>query len=660
MTLFQKFPDGICFQRRNETVRLTAFGRDGLRLQATCNADFQDRPHALLDPAAPPAGALQIKVTETGARIVNGQIVAEVSGEGQIRYARTADNETLLQEVQTHILKPSARRYRSRGADSWQVQCLFEPDEGERFYGLGQHRHGRLDQKGCVLELRQANCEVSIPFVVSSKRYGFLWNNPAVGRVELARNGTRWLAEQCKQIDYYITAGRSYEEIMARYADATGHAPMLPEFASGFWQSRLRYRTQAELLEVAREYKRRELPLSVIVIDFFHWTLMGDWKFDPACWPDPDAMVAELKDMGVEVMVSVWPSVNPASENFQEMFERGLLAQAERGEPVFMAFMDNDSPELGSKQLYFIDPTRPETRRFVWDRCRQNYYDKGIRVFWLDCCEPQMPTADHDNVRFQAGSALELGCLYPREVERAFYEGLVEAGEDDIITLCRSAWAGSQRYAAAVWSGDIESTFDVLAGQVRAGLNIGLSGIPWWTTDIGGFLDGDPTDPTMRELIVRWFQYGVFCPLFRLHGNREPSDGRSGAPNEVWSYGEQAYPILAEQLRLRERIRPYVMEQMRRAHEHGTPPMRPLFYDFPADETAYEVEDQFLLGPDVLVAPVTVEGARQRRVYLPEGTDWTDPASGETHTGGQWIDAAAPLERIPVFCRAGAEVPIQP
>ncbi len=237
---------------------------------------------------------------------------------------------------------------------------------------------------------------------------------------------------------------------------------------------------------------------------------------------------------------------------------------------------------------------------------------------------------------------------------RAFYEGMQTEGETEIITLNRSAWAGSQRYAAAVWSGDIASTFEALSNQIRAGLNIGLSGIPWWTTDIGGFMGGNTEDPVFRELIVRWFQYGVFCPLFRLHGHRLPAPSpKSGGPNEVWSFGDEAYVIIQQQLFLRERLRPYIMDQMRAAHEHGAPIIRPLFFDFPADEMSWMVEDQFMFGPDILVAPVTEYGMRHRNVYLPAEVEWINAQSGEDYTGGQTIKAAAPLEHIPVFLRRG-------
>jgi alpha-D-xyloside xylohydrolase len=228
------------------------------------------------------------------------------------------------------------------------------------------------------------------------------------------------------------------------------------------------------------------------------------------------------------------------------------------------------------------------------------------------------------------------------------------------ITLCRSAWAGSQRYGAAVWSGDIDVTFETLRAQIAAGLNIGLSGIPWWTTDIGGFHGGDPEDPEYRELLIRWFQYAVWCPLFRLHGHREPrthlGSAVTGGPNEVWSYGEEAYAIIVKLLALRERMRPYILEQMRVASEHGTPPMRPLWFDDPEDEAAWTVEDEFCFGPDILVAPITELAARQRTVYVPRRSDWRDPGTGTRLSGGNWHDVEAPLEWTPVLVREGVDL----
>jgi len=537
------------------------------------------------------------------------------------------------------------------------VEVRFCPHPDERFYGLGQHRHGKLNQKGAVIDLVQRNNEVAIPWLLSSRGYGFLWNNPALDRVELATTGTRWVAEATREIDYWVTTGDTPAEIMAHYADATGHAPMLPEWAAGFWQSRLRYRTQSEVLDVTREYRRRGLPLSVIVIDFFHWPMQGCWDFDPACWPDPEAMVRELEQMGIKVMVSVWPSVNGNSPNFEFMRKRGYLLRTERGVSAIFPFMDTQ-PE-GLVYIHYYDPSRPEARRFVWERCRDHYYRRGIKVFWLDACEPEMDPPDHGNLRYHIGNGREVGALYPFLHQQTFYEGLKAEGEQEIIMLCRSAWPGSQRFGAAVWSGDIESHFDVLRTQVPAGLNIGLSGIPWWTTDIGGFKEGDPRTAEFRELLVRWFQYGTFCPLFCLHGNRLPTDGKYGAPNEVWSFGEDVYAILKRYLFVRERLRPYILQQMDHAHVQGIPPMRPLFFDFPDDPGSWEIDDEFMFGPDLLVAPILEKGARRRQVYLPPASFWTDAWTGVKYKGGSCVEAPAPLDIIPVYLREGSALPVR-
>jgi alpha-D-xyloside xylohydrolase len=579
-----------------------------------------------------------------------------------IHFLNAATGAELLAESPSYFPRPPARQFKSVGGDHFRVEARFRAYDDERLYGLGQHQHGRLDQKGCVIDLFQNNTEVCIPFLLSSRGYGLLWNNPAVGRVELGQDQTRWVAEATPQLDYWITTGDMPAEIVEHYADATGHAPMLPDWAAGFWQCKLRYRTQEELLSVAREHKRRGLPLSVIVVDFFHWTLAGDWQFDPQCWPDPAGMVRELEEMGVKVMVSIWPTVNALSSNFEEMQRRGLLVRTERGVPAHMPFRDN-KPQ-GLIYAHYYDPTHPKARQFIWERVREGYYQHGIKVWWLDACEPEIRPRDPENLRYHLGNGLAVTNIYPLMHARAFYEGMRGEGEEEIITLCRSAWAGSQRYGAAVWSGDIRSTFEALRAQVPAGLNIGLSGIPWWTTDIGGFFDGDISTPYFRELIVRWFQYGTFCPLFRLHGLRLPlsepmGNEMTGAPNEVWSFGDEAYAIIRELLFLRERLRPYVMEQMHLAHERGIPPMRPLFFDFPQDEGCAMVDDQFMFGPDLLVAPVLYEGARRREVYLPAGTTWTDAWTDGTLDGGQRITAEAPLERIPLYLRGEAKLPIR-
>lgn len=638
-----------------ETVRIEPWGNDSLRVRATLSSVSEG--HGALR-VRPPARAV-IKQEVGTATITVGALTAAVDAVGHIRFLRAVGGIELLAEKPIHFWWPGPRNFTATGNGYQQLEQSFAAYEDERLFGLGQHTHGHLDQKGMVLDLVQRNAEVSIPFLVSNRGYGFLWNNPAVGRVELGRTATRWVSDSARQIDYWVTTG-SPSQITRRYSDVTGHAPMLPSWAAGFWQSKLRYRTQEELLEVAREYRRRDLPLSVIVADFFHWTQLGDWRFEPSEWPDPRAMVDELAAMGTRLMVSVWPSVGVLSSNYGPMLKAGYFIASERGAPHHADWPDRHASTR--LPVAFYDATNAEAREYVWEQLYTNYYQYGIKVFWLDACEPEIKPGHVDNLRLTVGPGREVMNRYPADHARTVYEGMRAAGEDQVVSLVRSAWAGSQQWGAFLWSGDIPATFESLAAQVRAGLNVGLSGIPWWSTDIGGFHGGDPSDPDYRELIVRWFQYGVWCPLFRLHGDRLPrtplSQAMSGGPNEIWSYGDDAYVILSEVLRLRERIRPYVLEQMASAAQDGLPPMRPLWFDFPGDETAWAIEDQYLFGPSVLVAPVTTLGARSRQVYLPEGATWTDAFTGEPSPGGKWSTVPAPLERIPIFLRDGALVPL--
>jgi alpha-D-xyloside xylohydrolase len=656
--------DGVLEVRhRHEVIRIQAWGADSARVRVA-RYRIPDGSAGALGGHPPAGSAGQVQITSSRAALTSGRLRVEVTfeqaegaPEPRITF-RDADGTELLAESRQHFWMPGARVFTGNRSGSYEIQQQFAAYPGERLYGLGQRTHGRLNLKGLALDLVQRNGEVSIPFVLSDRGYGLLWNCPAVGRVTFAENATRWQAAQGREIDYWLTAAATPARILGRYADATGHAPDLPSWASGFWQSKLRYRTQDELMGVAREYHRRGLPLSVIVADFFHWSAMGDYRFDPADWPDPDAMVAELRELGVELMVSVWPTVSPLSENYAEFYDQGLLVGADQGTEFQQVIQDKGM--AAPMPVAFYDPTNPRARKRVWELIEQNYLSRGIRVFWLDASEPELNPAHPANLSLYAGPGAEVAGIYPRDNARLFADGMAAAGREQTVLLSRSAWAGSQRYGAAVWSGDIPATWDSLRRQVRAGLSIALSGIPWWTTDIGGFHGGDPRDPGYQQLVVRWFQYGVFCPLFRLHGDREPrvptGHAMTGGPNEAWSYGKAAYQRITAALRLREQLRPYVHEQMRVAARTGVPPMRPLFVDFPDDPQAWRIEDQLLFGPDLLVAPVLEPDTSARDVYLPAGRRWVEAATGEHHDGGAAVRVPVSPDRIPVFTREGAEV----
>lgn len=602
--------------------------------------------------------------------VKNGKITAVISPEGWISYYNQK-GELLTEEYWRNRnrinrycvpLRIDARELKPiPGSTDYELTMRFEAFDDEKIFGMGQYQEKNLNKKGAMLELAHRNSQASVPFMVSSRGYGFFWNNPAIGTAVFGANKTEWYAKSTKKLDYFITAGDTPFEIEEQYSAATGRTPMMPEYGMGYWQCKLRYRNQDEILAVAREHKKRGLPMDAIVIDFFHWTMQGEFKFEPRDWPDPKAMVDELKSMGIETVVSVWPTVDERSENYGEMNDRGYLVTPDRGLSYHMSWMGN---------TVFYDVTNPGAQKFVWEKCKENYYKNGIRCFWLDEAEPEYGPYDFDNYRYYEGPALQCSNVYPVGYAKGFYDGLKAEGEKDIMSLVRCAWAGSQKYGVLTWSGDVYSSFRSMREQLQAGLNMCVAGIPWWTSDIGGFLGGDIKDPAFKELLVRWFAWGAFCPVFRMHGERSPwyereqefIDGvrqlTSGQDNEVWSFGEDNYEILKKYLFIRERLRLYIRSCMEQASKTGAPVMRPLFFDFAEDKESWNVEDAYMFGPDLLVAPVMEAGATERRVYLPAGTKWTDAYTKKVYEGGNYVTVPAPIDVIPVFMREGISYPI--
>ncbi len=653
----------IVYRYGGETVWLEAFGQNGVRVRSTQNAAFDTR-HWALDPKDAHPGKTELFCAESDAaksygdtdpvqvaRLTNGSIAASMDANGVICFTGK-NGKPLLKECARRLcdevgmaLGIGPRVYKGEQSNLFRTEVRFCANADEKIFGMGQYQQHELDLKGCVLELAQRNSQVSVPFYLSSLGYGFLWNNPAIGEVAFGKNYTQWVAQKTGQIDYLVIAGDTPAEIHREYMQLTGLPPMMPEYGLGFWQCKLRYASQQELLGVARRYRQLGIPLDVIVCDFFHWTCEGDFQFDPAYWPDPEGMCRELAEMGIRLMVSVWPTVSIHSKNYLQMAENGLLTRTERGVADMMNMPDKVS---------FFDATNPEARQFVWQQIKQNYWDKGARLYWLDVAEPEYGSYDFDLYRYQLGPSMEVGNSYPRFYLKVFYEGMTAAGEPAPLLLSRSAWAGSAKYGALVWSGDIISSFECFDRQVKAGINMGIAGIPWWTTDIGGFHGGKGENPLFRELFCRWFAWACFCPVMRLHGNRQGGHDvpgtiyGSGGDNEIYSFGEEVFAICKKYIALRESLRPYLRKVMEKAHTDGSPIMQPLFYAYPKDTVCWSVEDEYLFGPEYLVAPVTVQGAASRKVYLPKG-EWQCIHTGTRYPGGQWIELPAPIDVIPVL-----------
>jgi len=617
-----------------------------------------------------------VQYNGNSASIVNGQTKAEVDQDGKITFyssngqvlleefwrfrkkgIKKMDESTFIDENMLNnfvsALKISGREFKPVLGGDYQVHVRFEANDDEKIFGMGQYQQKQLNLKGCQLELAHRNSQASVPFMLSNKGYGFLWNNPSIGKVTFAENITDWYASDTTSVDYWICADETPKKILEDYTEVTGRAPKMPDYGLGLWQSKLRYRTQSEVLKVAHRYHDNGIPLSVIVVDYFHWPNQGDFKFDEKYWPDPQKMVNELDKMGIKLMVSIWPNIDKQSENYQEMLDKGYLVKSDRGSGLTMLFQGNTT---------FFDTTNPKAREFVWDKVKKNYYDKGVHIFWLDEAEPEYSPYDFDNYRLKAGRNTQVGNVYPKLYSKGFYEGMQNSGQEDIVNLVRSAWAGSQKYGALVWTGDIDSSFRSFKYQYQCGLNMGIAGIPWWTTDIGGFHGGNPDDDEFRELIIRWFEFGTFCPVLRMHGDREPhtvpvSDHgggkvETGAGNEIWSYGQKAFEIMKEYVKQRNMMKPYISDAMNEAHDKGYPVMRPLFFDFPNDKEAWNITDQHMFGDKLLVAPIFDYGLRKRLVYLPvlaDGKKWININNGDSYVGGKKYLVEAPLNVIPVF-----------
>jgi alpha-D-xyloside xylohydrolase len=516
----------------------------------------------------------------------------------------------------------------------------------EGFYGLGQHQAGVWNYRGETVDLSQENTEIAVPLLVSTNGYGIFWNNPS--RSVVNNRFVHWLymsAEVADRVDYYFFYGPDADQIIGHYRELTGEVPLFGRWAYGFWQCKNKYQSQGEVEAVAAKYRALHIPVDNIVQDWFWWVTMGEMKWNPH-YPDPQAMINKLHDEHFHLMVSVWPYFRPGSATYDEFDKNGWF--------VAKTLSGGFHP-LG-QALY--DATNPAAQKKYWENVNAALYQKGVDAWWLDTDEPETE-GKQDNILVDHKLAIGSGARYAN-VFPLFHAGGVSEGQQEasdkkrVFILSRSAYAGVQRYGVTAWSGDVLSDWVTFARQIPAGLNYSLSGMPYWTTDIGGFISGgNLNDPKFRELFVRWFQFGTFSPIFRVHGTRYPDE------NELWSYGPDAQKILVDYDNLRYRLLPYIYsEAWQVTSNHGTL-MRPLVMDWRNDVVAQNTGDEYLFGSAILVSPVTTQGATSRTVYLPKAT-WYDFWTGAKIEGDKRIEAAAPLEKLPLYVRAGSVIPMGP
>jgi alpha-D-xyloside xylohydrolase len=546
------------------------------------------------------------------------------------------------------------------------VGANFASPDDEHYYGLGENQEGYLDHRGHKIECwadytAAAGPSFCVPFLVTNKGYGLLWDNASKTTIEPGFNErTRWESQAGDRVSFFVIAGPSMDTIYAGYKLLTGPTPMLPKAAYGYIQSKNRYASQAELMAVAQGYRDRHLPADVLVVDWFYYTMMGQMDFDPKAWPDPTAMNKQLHDMGYTTMISVWPRFMPGSRYYDMLRKNDWFIHLADGTPIDGLPFDHTGSD--------IDTTNPAAADWYWKIIREDIVSKGFDSIWEDETEPDLPP---NGAYFKIGPGTRYFNVYPLFHTASVYDGYRkdEPNQRGLI-LSRDAFTGAQRNGAIFWSSDISATWDAFRRQLPTGLDVVASGIAYWSNDTGGWQGIprehhpahppllDPSDARAEvgnnddypELYTRWFEYATFEPIFRTHGSRKE--------NEVWSYGKQAEPILEKYLRLRYELMPYIYSLGYHTWLTGAPYMRPLFMDFPNDPNVAELSNEYMFGPDFLVAPVTDQGMTSRKVYLPEGTDWYNYWTNERVKGGQTITVDAPIETIPLFVRAGSILPL--
>jgi alpha-D-xyloside xylohydrolase len=546
------------------------------------------------------------------------------------------------------------------------VGASFVSPDDEHYYGLGDNQEGFLDHRGHPVRcwndyLSPAAPTTCVPFVVTNKGYGLVWDNPSKTTFEPGFNEqTNWVSQVGDRVSFFVIAGDTADEIYAGYRLLTGPTPMLPKAAYGYIQCKQRYSSQAELLSVAKGYRDRHLPADVLVVDWFYYTKMGQMDLDPKFWPDPVAMNKQLHEMGFETMISVWPRFVPEDRFYSDLLKKGWLIHTADGKPIDGLPYDRAGSD--------IDSTNPEAAAWYWKTIHENILSKGFDSLWADETEPDLPP---NGAYYHIGPGTQYFNVYPLLHVGALYEGFrKDEPNRRALILSRDAYLGIQGKGAIVWSSDIYPTWDTLRRQIPTGLNFAASGITYWSNDTGGWQylpsEHHPAHPPLLdpsdaravvggyddypELYTRWFQYATFLPIFRTHGSRPA--------NEVWSYGKQAEPILEKFLRLRYQLMPYIYSLGYQTWLTGAPFMRALPLDFPNDSDVTDLRDEYMFGPAFLVAPITEQGASSRAVYLPAGADWYNYWTNERVKGGQTITASAPIDTMPLFVRAGSIIPM--
>jgi alpha-D-xyloside xylohydrolase len=670
--------------------------------------------------------AFTVSSNRTRVELRTAQVRAEIDKTTGAVGFLTLGGRSLLGEQPNGRVLPVA----DASSASADVSQDFELSADEALYGLGQHQEGFFDLRDIPVHLLQANTNIAIPFLISTRGYGLLWNNPSLTDFDPARNqipldengiGTfetgsegeygfllsgnyrnklrlsvngqqiidlenMWLplsagakmhlaahtiyrvnaesggdtklalrppsdtmtfrSQVGDAVDYYFFYGPAPARVVAEYREFTGAAPLLPKWAYGFWQCRERYSSQQQILDVAAEFRKREIPVDALVQDWQYWGKYG-WnamRFDESAYPDPAAMMSALHRGDFHLVISVWAKFGAETEVDKEFVANNLVLKtaASTGEPGEAKEREN-----------WADLFNPQAQKVFWSDMNRNLFSAGLDGWWLDASEPEGDPLKEDTTYLGPGKGVRNA--FPLFETSAVYHGQRATSEDKrVVILTRSAYTGAQRNGTISWSGDISANWETLRRQIPAGLSFSMSGFPYWTTDIGGFFRpaDQYTSPEYHELLIRWFQFGAFCPIFRVHGFRSET--------EMWNYGPDVEKVLREYDELRYRLLPYIYSAAWGVTNRGEIVMRALPFVYPQDASVRQVSDQFLFGDSLLINPVTAPHATSRSVVLPAGDNWVDFWTGRTHRGGQTITVDAPLDQMPILVKEGSIVPLGP
>jgi alpha-D-xyloside xylohydrolase len=663
VTASKESPEGARYSVDGGTLRVQFWSPEIVRITYAADAEL------------PTLNSLSVVASPTGVpwkRQENDQFFTMVGPRMKVRIDKQTgavsifnpSDQLLLREApQGRKIEPATQSGVS--GTSCAQSFALSPDEG--IYGLGQHQRGAWNYgSGGVFNVRlaQANTDVGIPVMTSSKGYMLLWDNPAVTTISMGGTGEsaagsnvlRWSSEVGKAIDYYFCYDDgSVAAAMKAYRHLTGEAPLMPKWMLGFWQCKERYASQDELLGVAKRLRELKVPVDGIIQDWQYWppgtNTWGSHEFDPARYPDPAAMFKELHAMNYHSLISVWAKFDLGSDNSKELNAAGGM------------FPEVTRYVFPPGQGQWYDPFSTQGREIYWRQMRDHLFAKGVDGWWLDAPEPEINGMAFRTYTTPLGPGYLVYNAYPLMHSTGIYQGQrATTDRKRVVILTRSAYAGQQRNSAITWSGDIQGTWQVLRNQVPAALNFSLSGIPYWNTDTGGFFNnrstgnGDPKNPQFQEFFARWFQFSSFCPMFRVHSSSGLNPGR-----EFYRFDEKTQGILRTYLDLRYRLLPYLYSTAWQVTSNGSTFMQPLVMDFPNDPQGAGIGDQYLFGPAILVTPITAAGLTTRSVYLPAGgAPWFNFWTGEAVPAGQHVEAAASVETLPLFVRPGSIIPMGP